>query len=362
MADMQEEARATQHDRLRVEDRPRKRPGKRPLAVLAIAVVITILAGCISWFGTRNEESTDDAFTDGNVVTITPAVPGYVVQLLVNDNQRVRAGDVLFRIDPRDYENTYNQVAAQLGVVEAQLRTAQVQLVLAQVTQAKARQESAAANLANARAAYERQRSVDVRATTQQDIDAAAAQQRDAAAAVLGAQAQVRVADLAPQQIRQAEAAVQASAERVRAMTAQLDQASLNLSRTEIKAPSDGWVTRRAIHVGSFVQAGAAVFSLVTPEVWITANFKESQLDRMRPGDKVRIKVDAYPHLQMRGHVDSIQLGTGSRFSAFPAENATGNFVKILQRVPVKIIMDSGSDPGQPLPLGLSVEPVVELQ
>ena len=216
MADMQEEARATRDDAQQeriaggIEDGARKRPGKRPLVVLAIAVLATILVAGISWFGSRNEETTDDAFTDGNVVTITPAVAGYVVQLLVNDNQRVRTGDVLFRIDPRDYENTRNQLAAELGVAQAQLRTAQVQLVLAQVqypaqlAQAKARQESAAASLTNARAVYERQRSVDERATTQQSIDAAAAQQR-AGTAILTASCLLKAA------AREAETAESAS-------------------------------------------------------------------------------------------------------------------------------------------------------
>jgi membrane fusion protein (multidrug efflux system) len=381
MADTQEVARAHEGDAQKesqhnddertsdpIEDGPSKRPGTKPLVVLALALVIAIVVACATWFATRNEETTDDAFTDGNVVAITPAVSGYVVQLLVNDNQRVHSGDVLFRIDPRDYENTRDQISAQLGVAEAQLKTAQVQLELARVqypaqfAQAKAQRQSAVANLANAQAAYGRQRSVDERATTLQSVDAAAAQQVDAAATLESAQAQVRVAGLAPQQIRQAEATVQARAEQLRSTRAQLKQANLNLSRTEIKAPRDGWVTRRNVHVGSFVQAGVSVFSLVTPGIWVTANFKESQLDRMRPGDRVRIMVDAYPHLKLQGHVDSIQLGTGSRFSAFPAENATGNFVKILQRVPVKIVMDSGFDPGSPLPLGLSVEPIVELQ
>jgi len=116
------------------------------------------------------------------------------------------------------------------------------------------------------------------------------------------------------------------------------------------------------VQYGTFLQAGASIFSLVTTPVWVTANFKESQLERMRPGDPVDVSVDAYPNLKLHGHVDSIQLGSGSRFSAFPAENATGNFVKIVQRVPVKILIDSGLQPDLPLPLGLSVVPKVMLK
>ncbi|WP_146742533.1 HlyD family secretion protein, partial [Lonsdalea quercina] len=141
-----------------------------------------------------------------------------------------------------------------------------------------------------------------------------------------------------------------------------LNTANLNLSYTEVRAPYDGFITRRNVQVGSLVQPGTALFSLVSPNTWITANFKESQLERMRPGNKVEITVDAWPKMKLEGHIDSIQMGSGSRFSAFPAENATGNYVKIVQRVPVKIIIDKGLDPERPLPVGLSVEPKVTVK
>ena len=129
-----------------------------------------------------------------------------------------------------------------------------------------------------------------------------------------------------------------------------------------MRAPQDGWITKRNVEVGNYINVGQQIFSIVSPEVWVTANFKEGQLDYMRPGQKVRIKVDAYPSLDLRGHVDSIQLGSGSKFTAFPPENATGNFVKVVQRVPVKIVIDSGLDPNIPLPLGISVEPTVTVK
>ena len=143
---------------------------------------------------------------------------------------------------------------------------------------------------------------------------------------------------------------------------ARLDQAELNLSWTKVTAPMDGWITKRNVEKGNYAQAGQAILALVTPDIWITANFKESQLNHMRPGQKVDIRVDAYPDLALTGHVDSIQRGSGSRFTAFPAENATGNFVKVVQRVPVKIVIDSGLDANRPLPLGLSVDPIVRLK
>jgi membrane fusion protein (multidrug efflux system) len=140
---------------------------------------------------------------------------------------------------------------------------------------------------------------------------------------------------------------------------AQLQQADLNLGYTEVRAPSDGFITLRSVQRGTYLTAGQTMFLIVTPDVWVTANFKESQIGRMRPGDAVDLEVDAYSGFKLHGHVQSIQYGSGSRFSAFPAENATGNFVKIVQRVPVKIAIDSGLDPNRPLPLGLSVSPVV---
>ncbi|WP_256977106.1 HlyD family secretion protein [Bordetella genomosp. 10] len=341
---------------------------KKPLIILGIVALVLVVGGAVWWFLTRNQVSTDDAYTEGNAVTIAPKVGGYVVQLNVNDNTRVKQGDVLLRIDPRDYIAAHDQAVAQRALAAAQLAQARTQLALArvqypaQLSQARAQEKSAEANLTNAQAAYRRQRSVDPRATSQQNVDTATAQQRTALAELANAQAQVQAADVVRQQIDQAQALVQAREAQLQAAEAQVEQAALNLSYTEVRAPGDGWVTRRNVNVGSLLQAGTTVFALVPPTVWVTANFKETQLDRMRPGDKVDIDVDAYPHLKLRGHVDSIQLGTGSRFSAFPAENATGNFVKIVQRVPVKIVIDSGTDPDLPLPLGLSVVPTVALQ
>ncbi|WP_299718887.1 HlyD family secretion protein [Caballeronia sp.] len=343
----------------------KKGPGKTPLIILAVVVLLLILGGLIWWFATRNQVSTDDAYTDGDAVTIAPKVSGYVVVMNLGDNKFVHKGDLLIKIDPRDYQAQLDQANAQLGQAQAQLNAAQVQLGIArvqypaQLTQAKAQEQSAQANLVQTRAAYERQRAVDVRATSQQNIDTATAQQKSALANVAQAQAQVKTASLVPQQISQAQATVEERRQDVRQAEAQVEAAALNLSYTEMRAPADGWVTKRNVQYGTFLQAGTSIFSLVTTTVWVTANFKESQLERMRPGDSVDVSVDAYPNLKLHGHVDSIQLGSGSRFSAFPAENATGNFVKIVQRVPVKILIDSGLQPDLPLPLGLSVVPKV---
>jgi len=248
-----------------------------------------------------------------------------------------------------------------LHQAQAQYDLAKVQYP-AQLAQAKAQQTRAEANLLNATADFRRQRGVDPRATTQQNIDTSNAQVRSAAADLENAKAQVQVAAQVQLNIRQAETNVEARQQQVEQAKAQLETATLNLSYAQVRAPFDGYVTKRNVQLGTLVQAGTSLFSVVSKDIWIAANYKESQLERMRPGNKVEITVDAFPDIKLHGHVDSIQQGTGSRFSAFPAENATGNYVKIVQRVPVKIVIDSGLDENHPLPLGLSVEPTVTVE
>ncbi|HBH65064.1 MAG TPA: multidrug export protein EmrA [Erwinia persicina] len=350
------------------EEVQRKRPGKKPLIILAIVILLMLVVALWFWLTTRNIETTDDAFTEADAVTIAPKASGYVTELRVKDNQRVKKGDLLVVIDPRDTTAQREQAQAQLGLAQAQLHQAQAQLALAKVQypaqkdQALAQLARAQANYMNAQADDKRQRGVDPRATSQRNIDTANAQLRSARAELANAQAQVEVASQVALQIRQQETNVEARQSQVEQAQAQLNTANLNLSYTEVRAPYDGFVTKRNVQVGTLVQAGSSLFSLVSPDVWIVANFKESQLARMKPGDKVEIGVDAWPDMRLEGHVDSVQMGSGSRFSAFPSENATGNYVKIVQRVPVKIVIDKGLDPNRPLPIGLSVEPKVTLE
>jgi membrane fusion protein (multidrug efflux system) len=346
----------------RNSDKPRS---KKPLIITAITVVVLAVVGFFIWFAHRNQVSTDDAYTDGNTITMVPKVSGYVVDLYVSDNTHVKKGDLLLRIDPRDFLTAVAQARAQLALAEAQLSSARDSLKIArvqypaQLQSARAQQRAAAAQLELAQSSYQRQHQVDRRATTQESIDSSTSQQQSAIASVESAQAQVAIARLVPEQVQSAISAVAEREASLQSAQAQWDQANLNLSYTQVRAPSDGFITMRSIQQGDFATVGQVMFLIVTPEVWITANFKESQLGRMRPGDKVDIKVDAYSGFKLEGHVQSIQYGTGARFSAFPAENATGNFVKIVQRVPVKIVIDRGLDPNRPLPIGLSVSPVV---
>jgi membrane fusion protein (multidrug efflux system) len=349
------------------EDAKRKR---RPVVFIIGGVVLLLLAigGLYYWLITRNIESTDDAYTDGRAITIAPQVSGVVVSLDVTDNQFVRRGQALIHIDPRQYQIDREQAEGALVTANAQYRGQQFGLEVAQknfpaqLEQAKAQLENAKATRARAQADFDRQKRLPRAATSQQDVDAAEAALKQSEAQVALAQAQVAQSSPVPQRINETDAQVGQLKGQVEQAQARLDQANLNLSWTVVTAPQDGWITKRNVEKGNYVAPGQQIFSIVAPDVWVTANFKESQLADMRPGQHVAVSVDAYPNLKLKGHVDSIQLGSGSKFTAFPPENATGNFVKIVQRVPVKIVIDKGFDPNIPLPLGISVNPAVTVR
>jgi membrane fusion protein (multidrug efflux system) len=347
-----------------------RRSKRRPLVVAVGILVVILLAagGLFYWLSTRNLETTDDAYTDGRAIAITPQVSGTVVSLDVTDNQFVKQGQPLIHIDPHQYEIDREQAEGALATAKSQYAGQQFGAEIARknfpalLEQAQAQLANAKANLTKAQADYDRQRSLSRPATSQQEVDAATAALKQAQAQVMLAEAQVTQNSPVPQRIGETDAQVGQLKGQVEQAQARLDQANLNLSWTVVAAPQGGWITKRNVEKGTYVAPGQQIFSIVTPEVWVTANFKETQLADMRNGQPVKINVDAYPTLDLRGHVDSIQLGSGSKFTAFPPENATGNFVKVVQRVPVKIVIDSGLDPNIPLPLGISVEPTVTVR
>ena len=347
------------------DDGQKKPKNRTPVIILIGIAVIAIIGALIFWLMTRNQESTDDAYTEGNAVSIAPKVSGYVVENRINDNVFVHAGDLLLKIDPRDYIVACEQAQANLDAALAQEASAEVDLhttkvrAPANLAQAQAQLAQARANLAQSENDSKRQHGVDPRATTQTNVDQATTAVRSNAANVESAEAQVSVAALVKETIETAEATLKQRKAQAEQAQANLTQAKLNLSYTDVTAPQDGQITRRNVDLGTFAQAGEQVFYLVTRNVWVVANYKETQLDRMRVGQRVDIKVDAYSDLHLSGHVESIQGGSGARFTAFPAENATGNFVKIVRRVPVKILIDHGLENWPFLPLGLSVEPTV---
>jgi len=346
----------------------KKSKSRTPIIVLIVVAVIAIIVGLIFWLMTRNQESTDDAYTEGNAVSIAPKVPGYVVENRINDNVMVHAGDLLLKIDPRDYLVACDQAQANLDAALAQQTGAEVDLhttkvrAPANLAQAQAQLAQARANLKQSDNDSRRQHGVDPRATTQTNVDQATTAVQSNSANVQSAEAQLSVAALVKETIETAQATLEQRKAQVEQARANLAQAKLNLSYTDVTAPQDGQITRRNVDLGTFAQAGQQVFYLVTRNVWVVANYKETQLDRMRVGQRVDIKVDAYPDLHLSGHVDSIQGGSGARFTAFPTENATGNFVKIVRRVPVKILIDHGLENWPVMPLGLSVEPTVYVQ
>jgi len=352
------------------EEGEQRRKSRRPLVIGIAAVVVLLLigGGVYYWLSTRGKASTDDAYTDGNIVTIAPQVSGQVVSLDITDNQFVHKGDPLFRIDPRQFVFSQEQAQGQLDTTKAQAASQKLGVEIAKknfpaaLELAKANLDAAKANLQLQQANYDRQKSLPKLATTQQEVDTTAANLAQAKAQVEQAQARLIQAEPVKQNIGQSEEQVSQIEGQIEQAQGRLDQAKLNVEWTVVRAPQDGWVTRRNVNAGNYVSSGQQVMSLVTTEAWVTANFKETELDGMRPGQKVTITVDAYPDLDLHGHIDSIQRGSGSKFSAFPAENATGNFIKIVQRVPVKILIDSGLKPDEPLPLGISVEPTVMLK
>ena len=347
--------------------KPASRNKRARLLLVFVALAATGGAGGY-WHLTKDRATTDDAYTDGRAVMVAPRIAGLVAALAVADNQRVKAGDVLLQIDPAPFQAARDQATASLSVARAQLASAQATLQTVRITiparldMARARSTAARAEQTKAQADAGRQKALPREATTRQEIDSANAALRTADAQVAQADAAVREADVLDDSLAQADARVHELGAQVALAKAQLDAAALNLDWTKVTAPQDGWVTKRGVEAGNYVSAGQALMALVTPEVWVTANFKEDQLDRMKPGQKVEMTVDAYPGLKLSGHIDSIQFGSGQRFSVFPAENATGNFVKIVQRVPVKILIDSGTDPNRPLPLGLSVVPTISFK
>jgi membrane fusion protein (multidrug efflux system) len=347
------------------------KPRRRRPFIWIILILGVILGGGAAfhyWQANRYIESTDDAFVDGRAITIAPQVSGLVISLDVTDNQFVHRGDPLIHIDPRQYLYDKLQAESTLATAKAQFEGTKLGVAIAKknfpaaLEQAQAQLATAKANLVKAQADYDRQKSLPKLATSQQEVDQATSALHQAQAQVMLADAQVTEAEPVQERIDQTATQVGQLGGQIGQAQSRLDQANLNISWTIVTAPQDGWITKRNVEVGNYVTPGQQIFSIVSPDVWITANFKESQLNLMRPGQPVDISVDAYPSLKLKGHVDSVQLGSGSKFTAFPPENATGNFVKIVQRVPVKIVIDSGLDPQTPLGLGLSVEPRVTVK
>ncbi len=341
---------------------PRKRGRYLKLIIGVVGAVVLLVAGIVYYqIDIAPYESTDDAFIDGYVTVISPRVPGQVTRLQVTDNQEVKEGDVLVEIDPRDYAASLAQAQADLAVARSQADQAQAQVTVSEtkVAQAQAALTAAEAEAQRAEDDLKRYQSVEVRAVSKSAFDLAQAQARTAAANVAAAQSQTNAAGA---EVALSQTGVEAAAAAVEQAKAKLQQAELNLSYTKIVAPMDARVTARTVQPGNYVQPGQALLALVPKNVWVTANFKETQLTHMQPGQPVALRVDAYPAQKFKGRVDSLQAGTGARFSLLPPENAVGNYVKVVQRVPVKIIFDELLPTNVDIAPGMSVVPEVRVK
>lgn len=340
----------------------------RKLFVVILVLILCGLAGFAYWWQIRNLESTDDAYVSADIVRISPQVAGRVDAVHVSDNQHVQAGDPLVDIDPRDYQAALAQAQANLQAAKAQWVTAQAAVELtrkqnsASIQQAQAGVAAATAQARQASADAERYQSLYTKdEIAKQTLDQAQAQAKTLKARLSQARSVLAKAQTAPQQLAVKQALVKTRAAQVQQAEAAVQAAQLQLSYTHITAPRAGKVTKKNVLVGQQVAPGRPLMALVSDEVWVVANFKETQIRRMRIGQPVGIEVDAYPDKTFRGHIDSLQSGTGAVFSLLPPENATGNFVKVVQRVPVKIVFDDPPDTAHPLVPGMSVVPTVNV-
>jgi len=337
---------------------PLRRPGVRRSLLIAALILIVILMILFIRYETHGKyiESTNDAYVRADAVTISPKVSGYVERVFVSDNQDVKAGAPLVRIDPRDYRAQLLQSRAQVGVAAAASENARAMIheqegavdqAAAQLAAAESDAQFAAAEVARytplaASGAETREKLASLRNQAMQAEKNAAAQR----AALLVAER--RVASLRAQER-------QAAAQR-EAAQAQLTAAGINLGSTIVQSSVDGRIGDKSVRVGQYVQSGTRLMSVVPlAQIYITANFKETQIGRMRPGQPARIRVDALDGIELRGHVQSVSPGTGAEFSLLPPQNATGNFTKIVQRVPVRIALDAGPEARKVLLPGLSV-------
>ena len=326
---------------------------RRKLILASIAAAGLAVAAGFWWHG-RGHESTDDAFIQADIVIVSPKVGGTVKSVAVVENQAVKAGDLLVELDPADYEVQVLQAQANLDTAKADLALTR-QRAGAGVSQAQAAVRSVTAENERAQAdAARMQQLFDKDEVSKQQLDAARAAALSYQAHLEESQSRLRDAQTAPQQVAVKESIV-ATRE------AALQQARLALSYTRITAPRDGKVTRKNVQPGAQVAPGSALLAVVGDAPWVVANFKETQLARIRAGQSVTFRIDAYPGQKFTGRVDSVQSGTGSVFSLMPPENATGNFVKVVQRVPVKLVFDSAPDPQHPLVPGMSVVPTIDV-
>jgi membrane fusion protein (multidrug efflux system) len=394
-------------------DAPEKASGRK-FIIIAVILVLVVAAGFFYWRSTFTE-NTDDAQVDGNLYQVSSRVAGQVIKVYVDDNQTVQAGQLLVEVDPKDYQVALQQAEANLASAEAQYVQATVNVPITRITTgttvtnarsdvrgssasvaqaqkqievAQARVDQAKANAEKARLDVERYTPlVQKDVISKQQFDAAVAQAASTRASVLEAEAQVLSAQEAlrqsqqrlaqsnaqaqqatqngPSQVKAEQAAANAALANVKQAQAQVDQAKLNLSYTQIKAPVAGIVNKKNVQVGGNLSVGQDLLTIIPlTDLWVTANFKETQIEKMHPGQEVIVKVDALGGRKFHAKVTQIGGATGSKLSLFPPENATGNYVKVVQRIPVRLDFTDLQNENKDLALrpGYSVTPEVEVK
>jgi membrane fusion protein (multidrug efflux system) len=337
-------------------------PRRHPIAAVIGAVLLVLVAagGYVYWDYGAHSQTTDDAFIEARQFSVAAKISGYITAVPVTDNQHVNAGDVIARIDDRDFRVALAQAQAQVASAEASIKSIDAQI---DVQQAQIASNQAQVDQTQAALVFAQQQEVRYQDLAKKEYGSVQMAQQTAStlgqdqAAVKSAQAALTVAQRQVASLQAQRAGAEANLAQV---TAQRDQAQLNLSYTTVTAAQPGRVANLTVAVGQYAQTGTALSSFVPDEIWVTANYKETQLDEMRPGQPATVHIDAYTSRTIHGHVASIQPGSGTAFSLLPAENATGNFVKVVQRVPVKIVMEN---PPADVALGpgMSVEPSVRV-
>ena len=311
-----------------------KKVVKKRFLIPTLVVLVLCLLG---WLYFSTFETTDDAFVEGHIIRVSPKVTGIIEKLYVDDNEHVKKGQLLVTIDDRDYKVRYEQAKAAYEMALYKQKSAVVDKNAAETDLKMAQQD------------FDRYKNLyEKGAVSQQEYDRAKSKYDLAKANYATAQ----------QQVFSKEKNKVADAE-LKRLEAVMNQTKLELSYTKIYASEDGKITNRSAEEGAYINAGAPLFSIVPDKRWVVANFKETQLNKIRVGQKVKIKVDAYPSLKLMGVVDSIQSSTGAKASMFPPENAVGSYVKVVQRVPVKIVFTSKIDPQYSIEPGMSVVPKV---
>lgn len=355
---------------------PVNKPRKKIIALIVFTAVAVI--GIITVYFYLQYKSThittDDAFVDGNIHTIASKVSGTVKGVYVKSNQFVKKGDILVELDPVDYEVKLHEVSSGVGAEKAKLIEVEtrIEVTKSKLTELSAALGAAKANLELQEANLKQAESDSRRAENLYEKESISKERYEkmmtayavALAQVKAAKEQVKQVEkeLETQKtvVKQAEASKTAQLSVIKEKEAKFNAAQLNCGYTKIYSPADGYVTKKSVEIGNQIEVGQPFMAIVSfQDLSVVANYKETQLEKIRPGQKVKIKVDTYPGKVFWGKVDSIMAGTGAVFSLFPPENATGNYVKVVQRIPVKIVLERGTDPEHILRIGMSIIPTI---